>query len=87
MSLKENLEAKVKKIEADFQATTERAKVLVEKRADIQRQLSDVDRELAGVRDEQLGLRGAHTELSSLVGVEKPETEPETPKTGDATIH
>lgn len=72
MSFQENLETRIKKIEEDFTKTTERAKVLVDKRAEVQKQLGDVDRELAGVRDEQLGLQRAHQELKSLVEVDVP---------------
>ncbi len=81
MSFQENLETRIKKIEADFTKTTERAKVLVEKRAEVQKQLGEVDRELAGVRDEQLGLQRAHQELKTLVEVDVP------PVTGTETIN
>ncbi len=81
MSFQESLETRIKKIEADFQKTTERAKALVDKRADVQKQLSEVDRELAGVRDEQLGLQRAHQELKSLVEVDAP------PSKGTETIN
>ena len=43
MSLKESLEAKVKKIEEDFNKAAERVKTLIERRAEI-------DRELAALR-------------------------------------
>jgi len=67
MSLKESLEAKVKKIEEDFNKAAERVKTLIERRAEI-------DRELAALREDQLRMQGAHQEMKALMETDVPES-------------
>ena len=67
MSLKDSLEAKVKKIEEDFNKAAERVKTLIERRAEI-------DRELAALREDQLRMQGAHQEMKALMDADVPES-------------
>ncbi len=66
MSLAESLAAKLKKIEEDFSKAGDKVKNLVERRAQI-------DRELAVLREDQLRMQGAHQELKALVDAESSE--------------